>query len=553
MKALLSGLMALFTLIMMSCGGAGGVGSGGTGGFTGTQIGAVTGFGSVIVEGNTYIETGATYLRTREAGSALGSSSDALRLGMQVELVYATTAAGEQAQTITIKPTLIGTIQSVAADSIVVAGQRVRLMTAPAQVTVFENFASFSSLLAGMAVEVHGTLNSAGEILATRIELLSASASTEARLTGLISALQVQPTGTLRLTVGAQLVDVDSKTVLSQSSGSGSSVTLNASALAIGQRVSVYGSIAAGAPAMVASSLQLESTLSTGNVPLRVGGIISALGSNGSFSIGAVSVDASQAQFSSGSAADLAVGKQVRVDGSTGSTGVLRATKVQFVSTASDIKSEVSGTISDYVSSASFRIRNTVIDASAASVQYVGGSAAMLGNDVLVKVEGSLAGNLLKASKLTFFDNTDTRFRAYVGVVSGYVASAGTLTVQGINAHVSAGTTYSLSSGGAASATDLANGANVTVRGSLLNGVFEVSAVEISKPAQVTIVKTKGGAYEVNLTAQSFKVNGILVQWNAATQIDGVPGNLSLGYIAEAEGALSNGVLIAQRLKITKP
>ena len=118
MKSLLSGLMAFLAFIMISCGGAGGVGSGGTG-FSGTQIGAVTGFGSVIVEGNTYHGDGSCLL-PRQAIRAHRSASPPtrLRLGMQVELSYTSTSSGEQARTITIKPTLIGTVQSVAADSI---------------------------------------------------------------------------------------------------------------------------------------------------------------------------------------------------------------------------------------------------------------------------------------------------------------------------------------------------------------------------------------------------------------------------------------------------
>ncbi len=577
-RILLGALTCAWLSLLLSCGGAGGVGSSGTG-FAGTQIGAVTGFGSVIVEGNTYGDSALTYLLSKNPGSQVSVSADKLRIGMQVELSYTGSSGAEQAQVLIIKPTVIGSIESLAADSLVVAGQRVRLLGTSAQGTVFENFARFSSLAVGNAIEVHGTRNALDEIIATRIELLSASAAGETRIQGRIAAVQTLAGGVLRLSIGALAVDVTSSTSLSQvSTVTGSSSPLSASALAVGQRVSLYAATTSSAGVLSASSLQVENAPADNSAALRIGGVIRELSSPTRFSIGKVEVDAASATFSGGVAADLAVGRNLRVLGtisSSSGSAVLKASDIRFLNNSDDLKIEVSGAIGDFAGAGSFRVRNTVIDASASTVEFSGGTATQLNNDVLVKVEGSLAGNVLKAARVSFQDaggsssssssssssgsasssggSAQGSYRAWVGTVSGYQAATGTFTVQGINAHLQATTQYKTSSGGTASIASMANGVSLTIRGTQVGALFEVSEVEFEEATQPRQVKLKGVAYEVDLVARTLKLNATAVQWNGSTQIEGSVSNLNQGYQVEIEGLLNGSLVTAQKMKISKP
>ncbi len=558
-------LLSLISLLLLSCGGAGGVGSGGTGGFSGgTQIGAITGFGSVIVEGRTYTEGNTIYLNGKNPASPISVSSSATRLGMQVELKFDNTSANELAQTVYIRPNVIGTIESLGADTLVVAGQMIRLQQAPAQATVFDGFASLSSLAIGNALEIHGTRNAAEELLATRIELRSSTASTETRLTGRISAITTPSVGVLRLSVGNVGIVVDSKTNLSLASSltsSSSTSSISASALAVGQRISAYAATPISAAVVTANAVQVESAPADSNAPLRIGGVVSEIGTSpGRFTIGRIDIDASQASFVGGTIGNLATGKPLRVLGtistSANTSPILKASEVKFLSVSDDIKIELLGSISDFVDKSSFKIRNSVVDASSLSTQFMDGIATDLDNDVLVKVEGTLVGNQVQVTRLSFVNTDDGRYRAFVGNVSSYLAGPGTFNVQSsrlVNAQLQATTRYKTSGGGTASQSDLANGVQATIRGNFDKGVFLVSEVELVKVNVPRLVKTKGGAYEIDLPNKTLKVNGLLVKWDSNTEIDGDLPGLKAGQVVEVEGNVSGAFVLAVKLKVIKP
>ena len=562
---LLAALLTFLSALLLSCGGAGGVGSGGTGGFSsGTQIGAITGFGSVIVEGRSYSEGATTYLNGKNPALPLTVNSGTARLGMQVELKFDTNSANEVAQTIYIRPNIIGTIESVGLDSLVVAGQLVRLPQAPAQASVFEGFATLSNLIVGNAIEVHGTRNAAEELIASRIELLSTAPATETRVTGRIGAISTVSVGVQRLSIGSLSILVDSKTTLSQSSSLASTSNaspLAASSLAVGQRVSVYASSAVRAATLSASALQLESAPAESNAPLRIGGVVRDMGTGaGRFSIGRVDIDASQAVFTGGVIGDLATGKVLRVTGSintaANATALLKASEVKFLSTVEDTKIELLGGVSDFVDKSSFKIRNAVVDASNLTAQFIGGAASDLDNDVLVKVEGTLVGNQVKVTRLSFVSSDDSRYRAYVGTVSSYQASLGTFKFQAqdvVNAQLQATTRYKTSGGGTASQSDMSNGLQATIRGNMDKGVFLVTEVELVKVNVPKLVKTKGTAYEIDLGNKTFKVNGLQVKWDSNTEIDGDLPGIKAGQSMEVEGNTSGTFVLATKLKVIKP
>lgn len=111
---------------LLSCGGtdltAGGVGSGGSG----TAIGPVTGYGSIIVGGVAYDDTGSTTVEPDASGSKQSTSS--APLGAQVSITLDSNGA---AQTIELRPSLLGPVSQALdanGDLLEVLGQKVRLV-----------------------------------------------------------------------------------------------------------------------------------------------------------------------------------------------------------------------------------------------------------------------------------------------------------------------------------------------------------------------------------------------------------------------------------------
>ena len=99
----------------------------------------------------------------------------------------------------------------------------------------------------------------------------------------------------------------------------------------------------------------------------------------------------------------------------------------------------------------------------------------------------------------------------------------------------------------------MANGVSLTIRGTQVGSLFEVSEVEFEEATQPRQVKLKGVAYEVDLVARTLKLNATAVQWNGSTQIEGSVSNLNQGYQVEIEGLLNGSLVTAQKMKISKP
>ena len=178
-------LAAFGMLALLSCGGGGGdtALSGINGG--GIAVGPVTGFGSVFVNGIEFSTTGSTI--TVEGASA---SESQLKIGQIVEVrgTINSSAGTGTASSITANNQYVGPVQSIDLPrlSFALLGNVVRVTGA----TVFDN--SFTTpALAGLAVgqwvEVHGLRNSAGDVVATRIEPRAANGDIE--LNGTISLL----------------------------------------------------------------------------------------------------------------------------------------------------------------------------------------------------------------------------------------------------------------------------------------------------------------------------------------------------------------------------
>ena len=179
------------SLVQLGCGG-GGVGTGGTGSFA---SGPISGFGSVIVNGITFDNTGAVV----EDGDGVRRQNADLRLGMRVEVESEAISGGQaKANRIRYDAALLGRVDAVdsVASTMTVLGQTVSVSTA----TVFDDaiVGRLGGLAAGQEVEVHGDFDAATtRYKATRVERRT-TAPASYRVRGVVA--QVDPVArTLRI------------------------------------------------------------------------------------------------------------------------------------------------------------------------------------------------------------------------------------------------------------------------------------------------------------------------------------------------------------------
>jgi hypothetical protein len=198
------------TVLIAACGG--GAGSSGTPsagtGSTKTMLvtGAISGFGSVIVNGVHYETDSASVTLEGHSGTVAQ-----LKVGEVVHLKATIDAQGKpHATTIDQQRLIQGVVQAVdvAAGTLTIAGQLIKTDNA----TMFDPSipgGTLAGITIGNRVEVHGFVSASGDALATRIEM-AAAGDHEIEVTGPLSALD---TAAHRFTVGAQVVDYSTATL----------------------------------------------------------------------------------------------------------------------------------------------------------------------------------------------------------------------------------------------------------------------------------------------------------------------------------------------------
>ncbi len=395
---------------LASCGGgsggtqtAGGVGTGGTG----VAYGTVTGFGSLLVDDDTYSSATAEYFADNTQGDNAPTSSLAVALGQQVQIQLDN--QGNPA-TVLIEPSVAGLVSAVnnASGTMVVNGVTIKINSGAlaGPQTYFFGTSGLGALSPGMAVEVHGLYNEAGGIgyiQATRVELVT-TAST--RIMGVVS----------NLNPGAGTFMIGSTTV---SYGPATSLLPQGSSLANGQLVNVVSAAPPTGGTLAASVLRIRS-LNGGSVNTTISGLVAATSSGGRFSVSGITVVPGNPALPSPH-----VGDYVVVNGQPANDVLVAAT----LSVASGPLPTVSlnGTITGYAGGTTFTVRGVVVDASEAN----DGESTGLANGAYVNVIGSIHGNVVKASSVTINGTAPSESTVeYVGTVSGYNAAAGTFVLQ---------------------------------------------------------------------------------------------------------------------------
>ena len=374
----------LIALALAACGG--GVDSGGTGRASFTS-GQITGFGSVIVEGVHFDDSGAS---VTDADGTLRSRDD-LRLGMTTEIRasgVSTDATGTSiavASSIAFGSEILGRIDAIdrATSRLTVLGQLVDVNST----TVFDD-ASVSgglpALALGDVVEVYALIDAAsGRYTATRIE--RKSGVTVYRLRGVVSQLD---TAAKAFNIGAARI--------SYAGVAAPALLANGSFL----RVRLQALQVSGVWLVVALADSVPRPRDMDDV--RLEGIISAFTSSTLFSVNGVAVDARGANPPAG----LALGVRVEVEGTGNGTAVV-ATQIK-IRTPGDVAGqdfELRGAITSVDAVAlSFVLRGVTVGYSIATTEFRDGTAANLRAGVNVEARGRLSadGTRLLAERITF-------------------------------------------------------------------------------------------------------------------------------------------------------
>ncbi len=162
-----------------ACGGGGGGGDTAPVTSSSSSVGVLTGFGSVFVNGVEYETDNASI-----SVDGKSATEDDLEVGMVVNVTGSSNGASGNAQSISTSDELEGWVDSnsIAAGqttgTMMIMGQQVQVI----DTTVFESevagITTFSDVVAGNIVEVHGYSDGNGNIVATRIEVKAADLAT---------------------------------------------------------------------------------------------------------------------------------------------------------------------------------------------------------------------------------------------------------------------------------------------------------------------------------------------------------------------------------------
>jgi hypothetical protein len=363
-------LLVLTGATLTGCGGgdaltaAGPPGTGGTGVFA---QGAISGFGSVIVNGIKFDDTKASIQL-----DGVSVASTVLRLGMMavVEGQRGANLMLGTAATIEVWSTAQGPVSQIAGNAFKLAGMTIETNSN----TVFDGIASVAALAPGARVTVWGLqAGSDGQHwTATRVAMASDATVVS---TGLISSL-------------------NSRTYLNGLRLTGSM----AGNLNTGDMLRVQGvlSVAGDSLAVDSSRVMGPGLLFQPEGDVEIEGLVTAVSSASRFMMGRFDVDASAATYSP-PAPQILVGLRLKVIG-TWRLGVLRASSIDVEDEISLQSVEIMGVIEKFVSLGNFVVRGQRCDATSAAITR--GTAADFQNGKMIAVKGIKAGDVLRVTDL---------------------------------------------------------------------------------------------------------------------------------------------------------
>jgi Domain of unknown function (DUF5666)/Repeat of unknown function (DUF5648) len=339
----------------------------------------------------------------------------------------------------------------------------------------FDNAAS-SALANGVSITVEGVIVN-GVLVATEVKFPKGAVAAIDEFKGFVTAL-----GTAgKFFVNGIAVDAANAVVVGGTLAS----------ISIGREVEVHGNYVDAV--FVATRVEIEDeVLGNPTTPVTAGsaeikGVIANFVSVSDFMVAGQKVNAKDASFEDGTAASLANGVSVEVNG-TIKDGVLVASRVEIKSgNANDNGGnppvagsvEAFGAITNFVSVSSFAVNGQTVNASKAV--FNDGTPASLANGVVVEVHGDMVNGVLMATRVEIKSTVAggnnppdaIEFEAK-GAVSAFV-SVSSFVVGGKTIDASAA---SFERGTAA---NLRNGVIVEVKGTVVGGLVKATRVRFEK------------------------------------------------------------------------
>jgi Domain of unknown function (DUF5666) len=376
--------------LITACGGGGGGNSNSVGGTTATAFtaGPVRGFGSIIVNGVRFDDSGAEI----ENEDGVRGSQDDIKLGSMVEVESGRiddSTGRATAVRIRFGSEIKGPVASVdaAANSFVVLGQTIDVKPE----TVFDDSLGASDVagLVGKVVEVHAQRDAAtGHYVATRIE--AEDGATSFKLRGTVSALD---TTAKTFQIGDAVISYASLNAADIPAG-----------LANGMKLRVKVATAQVDGKWVATSIRSGDRKVEDHGDARLQGNVTAFTSATSFEVNGIQVDASSARIDKG---PVTADSVVEVRGSA-KDGTIVAERVKVLNGSDDSVSgvELHGTISAVDATAkTFMLRGVKVSF-AGSVSFERGTVAQLVDGAKVEVKGTLSTDrsTLSAALIKFED-----------------------------------------------------------------------------------------------------------------------------------------------------
>lgn len=544
LRDFLRGLVRVALLVsaatLAACGGGGDQFA--SGGIVGTgdagviAVGTISAFGpgSITVNGVRYTTATAT---VRFGGQP--AAATALKLGMVVTVQGGATQpdGSVPATSVDYRPEVQGVVSGVdsASQAFTVLGQRVRTD----RQTVFDG-GTFATLV-GQYVEVSGFRSSPGEMLATLVQIRpSVPPGAPLAVTGAAAQLD---SAARSFFVGAQLVDYTQVPAALVPPGLANGVVVKAQGTMVGAGDRLFATtielVATTLPAPEASNVELE-------------GIVSGFANLGNFRVNGQLVDGRGATFEGGSAAALADGIKVEVEGRL-TQGVVVATKIEIEEDATvtlDGLAEAVDASGGAVTVSSQRVATTqgtqFQDSSAAALRNFGLAAIAVGDRLSIRATHGAAG--LVATRIERLDRSapgPTQPDASAeGVISEFLSIAD-FKVGGRSVNASSATF----AGG--TAADLANGRRVEADGVLSGTILLATRITFkvddpAAPGSVDIEGTIAGF----VSAANFVVAGQRIDATGAAFDGGTAASLANGVRVEVVGTLVNGVLVARTVSV---
>jgi hypothetical protein len=509
-----TGLAAASAAVLLVACGGGGTDTTATSGPEGATVGTVTGFGSIVVDGVRYDDRSARVSIDTVAGAPDDGGNAELKLGQRVELRYRGLEDNSHASDVSISAEIVGPVTAISPD-LVVAGQTIKINTDPAAgpVTVFDGFASAADIQIGQRVEVHGSAIDASTVLATRIER-KPSLATWVRVTGNLSDLASDGSS---FTLGGLTVLVNTSTRISPVGAT----------LVNGKRVTVWSNTAPAGGTITAAFIRVKQPLPDALKEMRLAGAVSDCTPPcaASFKVGGLTIDASSARFSHGSAADLADGQWVELRGRVdAATGVFVATEVRFRQ-RDDERNDVRliGAVTDFVDMGHFMVRGVAVGTDA-STRFGPLCPATFSNGTLVAIWGSITNANVLAKRVECFSAMDGVTVEAKGTVASIDAPNQSFTLGGtLLGNLTLRWTDTTVFDAGKSGADIVVGAKLEVRGVVDGGVMTLTRVhfeddQVNPAPGVAAFETQGIASGVS--ANGLTVNGLAISITGLTVID---------------------------------